>query len=199
MQKIEVTFRYKGDRDYIQGPDMFNMFMRQFSEKNINMIRFSVHGFIKQVTCELYVSTDKTDLDKISGLEARCQGDVDGVLQYMGLKPSSVPGAEAGRYAYDEADLIRHCHVLEDGITLQGQSPFSFIETIVAMKKKLMESMFSEVEGKWVFTRIDLPQFCNTSADLEIQFKHNMNFRILKSDILLNGDKVGDLYFSLVK
>jgi len=88
---------------------------------------------------------------------------------------------------------------LDDRIILNGQSPFSFIETVVAMKKRLMESLFPDVEGKWVFTRIDLPALCEANTNLIIAFKHNMNFRILKSDILVDGEKVGDLYFSLVK
>jgi len=200
MINEKVTFQYKGSRNYVQGPDMFNMFLEQFSGNELTDIRFSVHGFVHQVSCLLYISKDKSDLDSVSDIKARCQVKVDGEVQYLGLSPmSDPPELEPGRYAYDENSLLQYCQVLDDRIILNGQSPFSFIETIVAMKKRLMESLFPEVEGKWVFTRIDLPISCDANTSLTIVFKHNMNFRILKSDILVDGEKVGDLYFSLVK
>ena len=67
------------------------------------------------------------------------------------------------------------------------------------MNKHMHQQMFPEAVGKWIFTRIDLEAVCDARENLALDFKHNMNYRLTKSDILLGGNKTGDLYFSLVK
>jgi hypothetical protein len=67
------------------------------------------------------------------------------------------------------------------------------------MNKKYLQLLFPGAPGKWVFTRIDLKKNHMERKDLGLIFKHNMNFRLTKSNICLGGEKIGDLYFSLVK
>jgi hypothetical protein len=103
------------------------------------------------------------------------------------------------RYEYDEARVVSLCSIVGDDITLTKKSPFTFIETLVAMNKHLHQRMFPEAPGKWLFTRIDLTVGCDDRENLALRLRHNMNYRLTKSDILVDGRKVGDLYFSLVK
>ncbi len=91
------------------------------------------------------------------------------------------------------------CVLNGEQIMIQGQSPFTFIETVVAMNKYMHEQLFQGVSGKWIFTRIDLDSNCTARAKLELRFKHNMNYHLTKSDVLVDGVKIGDIYFSLVK
>jgi hypothetical protein len=50
-----------------------------------------------------------------------------------------------------------------------------------------------------VFTRIDLERGCNEREKLALRLRHNLQYRLTKSDILVDGRKVGDLFFSLMK
>ncbi|MCI0732557.1 MAG: hypothetical protein L0Y38_01885 [Methylococcaceae bacterium] len=105
----------------------------------------------------------------------------------------------AGRYEYDEDRIISLCSLEGSAIVLTSESSYTFIENIVAMNKHLHQCLFPDAGGKWFFTRADLDSGCNARERIELRFKHNMNYRLTRSDILVNGKKLGDLYFSLVK
>lgn len=200
MEEISVCFQYKGQRDYIHGTDMYNELITHFSGNVLKNIKFSVHGFIRDPRCLLYVSECKISMDTIEGIETRCQLDVDGSTHWMGLKPLVCDDcSEAGRYPYDEDGLVNLCQLDKETISLPIESPYTFIETIVAMNKRLLQILFPDANGKWVFTRIDLPELSSVRSKLAVRFMHNMNYRLLKSDILVDDIKAGDLYFSLVK
>jgi hypothetical protein len=67
------------------------------------------------------------------------------------------------------------------------------------MNKHMHQLLFPELIGKWIFTRIDLPLFCDAHEKLALKIQHNMNNRLTKSDIEVDGKKVGDIFFSLVE
>ena len=200
IEKRDVIFRYKGERNYIHGSDLFNELLRESESSYITNITFTVHDFIQGRTCEI-ISTDfKKDVSKVEGIKSRCQMDVNGKTRWLVLRELDLPtGTNDDRYEYDEGRITSGCEISEHTIILMDKSPLTFIETVVAMNKYLLEHLFPDAEGKWVFTRIDLDQFCGDNSGLSLNFKHNMNFRLLKSDIMLDGEKVGALGFSLVK
>lgn len=60
------------------------------------------------------------------------------------------------RYPFDEEKLIAPSHVSEGTITLDVYNEHSAIENIVALTKKLNNTLTPEINGKWVFGQIDL-------------------------------------------
>ncbi|MGJ0484859.1 MAG: hypothetical protein ACR65R_10030 [Methylomicrobium sp.] len=199
MEIKQVEFQFKGARNYIQGPDLFNAMIDLGSPlASLHNIRFIAHQFVDSPICEIYVARTKEELNQISEIHARCQLDVDRTPHWIALKPYG-SDKTGKRGDYDEARLISYCRLEGEKIRLSRPSPFTFIETIVSMNKHLHHQLFPDVPGKWIFTRVDLDSGCNEREHLELHFKHNMNYRLTKSDILVNGQKLGDLYFSLVK
>ena len=198
MEEVKVRFQYKGDRDYIQGPDMYNEMLKPFINNNVCEIGFSAHSFLQEPSGYLCVSDNKQDIDSIKNIKARMQFRKNEDMVWLALleRKNDEP---VSRVEYEEQLVINYCQFGSDGVELLVDRPFSFIETLVSMKKAMLQRMFEGVEGKWVFTRVDFPQYCNSRSGLAVKFKHNMNFRLLKSDILVDGNKVGDIYFSLVK
>lgn len=200
IEKRNVIFRYKGKRDYIHGTDMFNEIFSVIHETNLTNILFSVHDFIRPRSCEIYTTSIKEEITAIEGVKSRCQVNVDGETRWLALKENSMQtGDNDSRYEYDENHVISLCELREESISLMGHSPFTFIETVVAMNKRLLEELFPDANGKWVFTRIDLDFLSYADTNLCLNFKHNMNFRLVKSEIIEGGQKIGDIYFSLVK
>ena len=200
MDIKQITFQFKGARNYIQGPDIFNaMTVADTDGIILNNIRFSVHGFVHKSLCHLYSSDTKEALNTVPDIRARCQFDKNGITQWLVLTESDGDTAFVERNEYDEDRVISLCRLQDDGIILTQKSPFSFIETIVSMNKRLHQQLFPEVIGKWVFTRIELDTACYERENLALRFRHNMNYRLTKSDVLVNGEKLGDIYFSLVK
>jgi len=200
IEKRSVIFKYKGDRSYIHGTDMFNELIQASANSPLTNIIFTVHDFVRERACEIIIASTKKELNETEAIKTRCQMDVDGKTRWVVLREiNSHIDTKNSRYEYDEDKVISICNQSEQMISLGGESPFTFIETIVVMNKYLLEQMFSDADGKWVFTRINLKYFCNAKSGLSLTFKHNMNFRLLKSEIMINGEVVGDLGFTLVK
>lgn len=200
MEVKDIEFQFKGERNYIHGTDMFNIMLDASSIRNeISNIRFTVHDFVHTPLCTLYRTSIKSELNEVADIRARCQFDINGVTYWLGLIHNTSDSCVAGRYSYDEAEIVSLCDFKGEQTKIKGQSPFTFIETVVAMNKYMHEKLFQGVSGKWIFTRIDLYSNCNARDKLELRFRHNMNYRLTKTDVLVDGVKVGDIYFSLVK
>lgn len=199
MEVRDIGFQFKGARKYIHGTDMFDVIVSTYPREDINNIRFTVHDFVHIPRCQLYLTGSKEELNSVSNIRVRYQFDVNGTTQWMALTEAEGDATSGGRYEYDEERVISLCRMVNEGIVLVQPSPFTFIESIVAMNKHMHQQLLPEAIGKWIFTRIDLAAICDARANLALQLKHNMNYRLTKSDILVDGNKVGDLYFSLVK
>jgi hypothetical protein len=199
MKVKQIEFQFKGERNYIHGTDMFNAMIATHSGIIINNIRFTAHDFVHSPICQLYQADSKEALNNIQDIRARCQFDVNGITHWLALTQMDVDATPANRYEYDEEQIISLCRMEGEGIVLTQHSPFTFIENIVAMNKHMHQQLFPDALGKWIFTRIDLVVGCDVREKLALQLKHNMNYRLTKSDILVDGKKVGDIFFSLVK
>jgi hypothetical protein len=195
----QVEFKFKGNRKYIHGTDMFNK-MTDFGHlpSHLHNIRFIAHKVVHSPLCNVYLTDKKEELNEIADICVRCQFDIDQSTHWMALTQATSAIPEQ-RYAYDEDQIVSLCSLKDSAITLTAPSAYSFIENIVAMNKHLHQHLFPEADGNWFFTRIDLDSGCEERAHLELHFRHNMNYRLTRSDILANGQKLGDLYFSLVK
>lgn len=199
METREVEFKFKGKREYIHGTDMFNAMLATGPGAGVNNIRFTVHDFVHTPRCNLHLAESKEALNGIADIRVRCQFDVSGATKWLALTQSEGDATSGGRYEYDEDLLVSLCRTDSDGIVLAQRSPYTFIENIVAMNKHMHHQLFPDAKGSWIFTRIDLSSSIDAREKLALQLKHNMNFRLTKSDILVNGSKAGDIYFSLVK
>jgi hypothetical protein len=195
-----IEFQFKGSREYIHGTDIFNrMLVLKGPIRELSKIRFFVHSFVCTPICNLYLADAKDGLIGVADLKVRCQYEVNGVMHWIGMAEGSGDTTSGGRYEYDEEKIITLCQMEGQGIFLTCHSAFSFIETVVAMNKHMHQQMFPGITGNWVFTRIDLDAGCEAQDKIALRFVHNMNYQLTKSDILVDGNKVGDLYFSLVK
>lgn len=199
MEVREVEFRFKGARGYIHGTDMFNTMLPAHSHPTLANIRFTVHEFIYTPKCRLYRASSKEELGNVVDVRARCQFDEKGVTHCLALTQGSGNAASGERYEYDEERLIALCSMEADRITLRHRSPFTFIENVVAMNKHLHQQLFPDAMGTWVFTRIGLERGCDQREKLVLRLRHNLQYRLTRSDILVGGQKLGDLFFSLMK
>ena len=199
MEIKQIEFRFKGGRDYIHGTDMFNVMMEEIKTSSIHKnIRFTIHDFVHTAMCKLYLTKNKSLLNDVKGLAVRCQLDIDGATHWMAISQDDNNNTVGEKYSSHENQIATLCSVDGDSININQSSPCSFIETIVAMNKQMHQQLFSEVNGAWVFTGIYLPVLCDAKEKLVLRLRHNMNYRLTKSDIEVDGNKVGDIFFSLV-
>lgn len=199
MKSQDVLMRFKGDRSYIQGPDIFNLMMDVAkAQEQATNVRFSVHGFVCTPRGRILFMESMKEFSGIANLKARCQFDLDGKTHWLGLIEGSDEDNTGERYPYNEELIIKECRLEGETIQLEAVSPFTFIESIVAMNKHLLQKLFPDATGKWIFTRLDLARISAAHEGIRLKFVSNLNFRLTKSEVWVGDDKLGDIYFSVV-
>jgi len=191
-----MLFRFKGDRNYVHGTDLFNGLVTHFGTCSLKNIRFSIHSFIAVLGCRLSV----VDVDEqLEPAEVSCVLEADGHEYALSIQADPELDAPLERYDYDETAITSLCVLGEDALTLEGESPHSFIETIVSMNKHMHQQLFPEAKGKWIFTKLELDAYEDVRNQLRLHLKHNFSFKLTKTEILADGVSLGHIYFSLVK
>jgi len=190
---FDLEFCFKGDRNYIHGTDIFNKLTEKFVN-NISKIDISFHSVaINNMT--FFTQKPETDDVKVT---FRCQNDGE-KIKLFGIENGTTVDC---RYEYPEEDVVKNStmNISDETIILDFSTDYSFIEHIVAMNKSLLETLYTDVNGKWYFTRLQLHQnvHIDTSSSITLQLKSNFQFKLTKSSIIVDENEVGFIYFSLV-
>lgn len=198
MQPKLLDFRYKGDRDYIHGTDIFNALIGLHSPAAISKVRFTIHGFVRTPRCEVYRADSREALSTLQDIKVRASFDLSGVTQWVALRESSSPGP-VGRYEYTEDRITALCTIQDHGVALRRESNFTFIETVVAMNKYMHAKLFADADGKWIFTGIDLGHGCDAGTGISLKIGRDVNYRLTRAEIMHNGHAFGNIFFSLLR
>jgi len=193
---IPIEFGFKGERNYIQGPDLVNGVLSYFSEAVIENVKFSIHGFINTPYCTLsvYETAPKNHIGQFRGSLSCNERKL-----WVEITVQDQRSGTGNRSLYDESAITSRCNIEDKQVSLTGSSPYSFIETIVSMHKFLLTKLFPSGNSKWIFTAIDLNEYRDLRENLSIKLLHNFQNKLVKSEVLSDDVRVGIIYFSLVK
>lgn len=202
MTKIALNFRYKGDRQYIHGTDMFNQCFKVLKEQTqgeIGNLEFAIHKMTdSNLSLILYQKQQAPEVDyrDIAILKfSSC-----GLLWQANLINADTKPTD--RYSYDEASIIELCEIDETAryIFLNGgETPYSEIETLVSMTKALHLKLFPQLQGSWVFCRWESPRWplgSGSMRSVSIRLMQAVGTRLTKSEVSLEGEVLGHIYFS---
>jgi hypothetical protein len=201
MKTVSANFKFKGDRNYIHGTDMYNHTMEQLLKTHklntSNRVRLSIHS-IASKQCQLILGEPGESFSKPSNLIADLVVETPEENIAAMVVEADQPVTE--RYPYDEAKIESLCKIIDQQIEIKENSGYTPIEVAVAMNKQLHNHLLPHKDGKWFFTRIDLdrPFKKEHSQNLTIILKHNFNDRLTKSELLFRGESIGNIFFSLV-
>jgi hypothetical protein len=193
-----LQFCFKGDRDYIQGADIFNALVGIYPAASLRNVHFTIHGFVRSSHCNVYEADSRDAVSELRDTRARASFDLRGVTRWVALKEASAPGL-AERCEYPEDRVTSLCDIQHYCIALDSESPFTFIETVVAMNKYLHQKAFADAVGKWIFAGIDLEGGCDARQGLVLKVGRDINYRLTRTEMTHNGNAIGSLFFSLVK
>ena len=198
-----LNLRFNGNRDYLQGPDMFNETMswltQHHSPQKITKIEFSFHKMVKS-TVNL---SDEKQEDR-GEYAAECTYLVGTEPQHIYLYETG--NAVLGRYPYDE-DLICKDFLIDPSDKSgclygapKGNTRFTDIEIWVALTKALHQQVLSEVKGKWLFVRARFPAYLQETNYRKRRLQIISNFQNLLTRTKLYGDEkaVGEIFFSVI-
>jgi len=196
MTEQLFELKFKGGRDYLQGADIFNETLAWLGSqgKEIRDIDFAFH--------RLAAHQIEAVLGDSEGIEpaAVCSFTSNGVRERVSLVETDQVVAE--RYPYPEGEIVREMEFdIEDRLgVLRGTTTYSDIEVWVAMTKALHYKVFPQLKGKWLFVRGRFPQYARHSEAQErtLLIAALFNDKLTRSEALLDGVKVGEIYFSII-
>lgn len=202
MQVIDLHFRYKGGRDYVHGTDMYNTIVERISAANPEVaggtFTMTIHDIVRG-QCQLAYSdwTDQASKPENSKVEFSFASGATRIIGWL----METAEAVTERYEYPESEIIQKCFVDGKTVKIDGETPYSAIEVLVAINKHLHLSVLPNAAGKWFFTRLELDRLLRPedASRFRLELVKNMHNRLTKSEILSDGQRIGHIFFSIVK
>lgn len=114
------------------------------------------------------------------------------------LHVSPLPAIEPiERRPYPESLVGEHAEVAGKSARYSGESPFSFVSTLIPLHKALLAAnVRPATPGQWVFTRLDLQRRPASFDRIELQLAGVFQDQLAHSKILVEGESLGAIYFS---
>lgn len=202
MNRYKLKLGFKGERKYIQGPDILNQAMRcifQTYQGDLGNVEFLIHRMTGK---DLYLEFESLDKGVVPEPDdiAILRLTVGNEQIQARIRPDS--GTPDQRVAYDESLVTKQCQL--DAATrsiklVNDDSGFSQIEVLVSMNKALHLAVLDKpADTSWVFCRWDSPVW-PLRADLSgatVTLKQTLGTRLTRADVELDGQMLGQIYFS---
>jgi len=192
--KTVLNLQYKGDRNYLQGGDIFNALTDELkakfgSQAFVSSINYK--DLFKQAVELIIAPADKA----LTGQKATFTGKNGDELIQGALVETDVD--VLGRTSYDESLVVDKCTFGENSISQEQRGGFSAMEEIVSITKALHQKMY-DIEGKWLFVQAGILEALVEDDGLyTVIIKSTVGQRYTRSIISKNGKEIGWIGFSL--
>ena len=197
--EFPLRFQLKGQRNYVQGPDIHDALCDALIQQGHAIIEKLDLVFHQMARTQLAARVLDAGEEPGEGTNVVLRCMLDG-------EPRTVIAKETGevitaRVEYDEDRLVAAMKFdLPANVVELGEiAGYSNCEKVVSMNKALLTRVLPEARGKWLFTRLQLSRSFRQQrfANLQLVFLGHSNFRITRTQIIGDGEKLGHLYFSL--
>src|SRR4030042_2465141 len=196
------NFCFKGDRTYVHGSDIYNSITKYLKANNtapIGPIELSIHRLMTHNMVGQILGAEQSLPPPSPPVIYRFTVGGSQKILYLAETDKGVDC----RYEYDEESITKPSQVSADQncITVHNKTPYSPIEVIVALNKKLVQTVFAGEKGKWLFTKLllkgPLPEV--SDAAFAITFSGGHSHRLTRSKVAIDGAYCGEIFFSMVK
>lgn len=186
---LKVVF--KGSRNYIHGTSLFNALVDAAGQRGLveSKINVSFKHMIHNSVCILEERAP-TAADAVVAKIAGPNGE-----SYPLCINAATETEEAVRQEFDEPEACRGSIVGDKSIAQNNPHHTDRIELLVSLCKKMHQDCVDSTK-KWVFSRYD-GRFPIPAMDkVELRITKQVGTRLTCSDVLVNGEKIADMYFS---
>jgi hypothetical protein len=200
METIPLSFRFKGERNYVHGTDMFTEFTRILSQANdlslLTRFRMRIRRLVRNES-SFVLGPQAEDAPIPESAAADIRADFPGKTLVGYLMEGT--GPVTGRYPYDEDKVKALCTIADKSITIFDDPHYLPIEVMVAMNKILHYHLFPPKKGRWLFSQLDISRLPDRdeATKFSIEVVHNLNNMFTKSKITVDKNPLGFIYFSL--
>ncbi|MGZ8362623.1 MAG: hypothetical protein ACXW3D_02080 [Caulobacteraceae bacterium] len=185
---MKITIPFKGERAYIQGPDLFQAALDHIRQQHGEPggLRFSANSFIR--SNQVVLSETGEGPVRMSAMAA---GQPVTVVMAEGEM-------ETGhRVPFDEAAIWAEAMVSGLSATGPVSSRVCMIEHAVSLNKLLLSTLYPTTR-KWVFTRAELESAPRAQESVGLTCLSPAGARLYKSSVAVDGASLGFIYFTLV-
>ena len=201
MEKKNLEFCFKGERTYVQGPDIFDSVIQNiltdYDISEVKNIKYAAYALLKS-NANLYFTETlrKSDYKVINSIIS---------FIYKDKKISAVVEANDEKIEcsqeYSE-EVIRTNSIIENKlISFENILDDSLTEIIVSMNKYYLQESVTK-DGKWIVTKFDYSKILDIKKlkkkVIHLKLLNNFNNKLTKSVIIVDDIEVGYLYFGLV-
>lgn len=199
MRRTEVELRFKGDRTYLHGTDVYTTAVAVLRERWAGLdgrCRFVFHRVTRK---PLNAWTDPFSVSAIRPEDCVAEMHVTGGREDASIWFTEREGEVTNRYPYDEDAVVRECVVAGRRISLPTGSEHSAIEVIVAMTKRLHYALLTPGGGRWLFTRLDLERLLRPEdrQGISVTLTGTPRTAITRSEITVGPHRIGSIFFSV--
>ena len=195
----EFQFRFKGNRNYVHGTDIYNGLLETINDNFgsfPSQIRGSFHRLLKHNGIfHIFSSSEEFKKELFYAYFLLL---IKNEEYYAGLSSSDTPIIYS--YEYDESDVLSGLSFDDRSVKMVLKPSYTYIEQIVAMTKRLHSIQYPEVKGKWLFTKIRFqgkidPQLF-PGQELSIKAGKNFHNTLTQNTLALDNESLGDIWFS---
>lgn len=189
---IKLNFCFKGNRHYIHGTDIIESVIKAMKGECIKSIDIKFNGLSTR------------NLNLIEGNQSHNAKVNIHIVQNKEEKFYQLVERKEKvkcRVEYNEENIIKklQLNLNKKEVSLKEHTKHSLYENLIAMNKYLLQKLYPDQKGKWYLTRLEQKLPIDNNSLIKVRFIKNFNFRIAKSDILLNEKTIGSVYFSMTK
>jgi hypothetical protein len=186
-----LQFVFKGSRNYVHGTSIFNALIQAACQRGLvnGKIDLSFKHMIHNPLCileERSPSSDDFVVAKVSGNK--------GERFVLCIKESSET-KEADRHEFNENEVCRDSVVSDKKIVQYNPHHPNRIELLVSLCKKMHLECVDDTK-KWVFSRYNGQFPIPKPQKVELCIIKQIGSRMTCNDVLINDQKIAEIYFS---
>ena len=189
-----LELKYKGNRSYLHGSDLYTRTnewaVGQY--ESTAYVRHLAFRNMAQHQCMLVLEPPDTSDHVIAKAVVMTK---DGDKRIWLIESEQ---AVTGRYGYDEESLVEKAtlDVGGDIITLDPRVGFSVIEEIIALTKKLNNTLDPLEKGKWLFAQLDIDRPLKENCfQISIKRQQHIKGKFSVNTIMIDGNTNGKIRF----
>ncbi|MCK4921644.1 MAG: hypothetical protein KAS71_11400 [Bacteroidales bacterium] len=200
--KSELELNFRGERDYIYGPDLFinsiESVFNYFETDLLSKVDFSSHAMAHQgLDFYLFDSPDEESLDLVQSKLVFTHKNIE-YFAYLVLNGKTV----SQRTPYPEEEVFDACILDKENktIVLRKRTTFLLTDNYTALTKFMHKHIFPDTNGKWIFVRVIYNEYKIKQKynELKVVCSKNFSNKFTQNALFIDGEKIGTIYFSLI-
>ena len=197
---IKSTFKFKDEREYVHGTDIFNILLDQISAKFERNDKINIKlSFKKPIHSQCLIHTSlnlpNDELSNNSCAELKLKYNDNFVYYYI----EEIFEPIKKKYSSFEKLISDLAKVENDTVTIPFSEDTTFIENVVFMNKKLLSCKVDKNKKNFFFSLIEIHDLSKIHHINNISLKLDsvLGNKHFKSLIFVDSNNVGNIYFTL--